>query len=98
MNCYRVTFCSFVAHFPNTTKTIVKGSSTHLICQDISPQDTVTWSMNDLVIQEGSFGNRLPMGKTLWISEVTIQDEGDYSCFTNNSLQETFYIRVMGTW
>ena len=54
--------------------------------------------MNNHVIQEGSFVNRLLFGETLLIFDVTIQDEGDYSCFTNNSLQETFYIRVMGMW
>ena len=91
-------FCSFVAHIPNTTKTIVKGSSTHLICQNISLQDTVTWSMNNHIIQEGSFVNHLLNGKTLWIFEVTIEDEGDYSCFTNNSLLERFYIKVVGMW
>ena len=42
----------FVAHFPYTTKTKVKGWSTYSICRDISPHDTMTWSMNYHVIQD----------------------------------------------
>lgn len=80
---------------PDQNMTLISHSNVELQCSSIEGGGHIEWTFNQNTYV-GSSDYVSPVGTSLWLYNIRLDDQGDYSCLVNRQIMKTIYIQVIG--